>query len=106
VAFFLVPDGRRELRERVSPVDDRRDRAVLDEPGQRQQVLLLRAPDSVRESMAALFPHLAAMMADIVHDDPDSTLGWCDDQFEFEFGLDLILDGLDRLRSANGRDRA
>jgi hypothetical protein len=23
-------------------------------------------------------------------------LGWCDDQFEFEFGLDLILDGLER----------
>ena len=28
----------------------------------------------------------------------DSTLGWCDYQAEFEFVLDLILDGLDRLR--------
>ena len=27
-----------------------------------------------------------------VHDDPDGTLGFCDDQFEFEFALDLILD--------------
>ena len=36
-------------------------------------------------------------MAEVAHDDPDSTLGWCDDQTEFEFGLDLILDGLDRL---------
>ena len=50
------------------------------------------------EAMAAQFPNLAGMLADIVHDDPDSTLGWCDDQAEFEFGLDLILDGLDRLR--------
>jgi hypothetical protein len=25
-------------------------------------------------------------------------LGWCDDQVEFEFALDLILDGLERLR--------
>ena len=33
------------------------------------------------------------------HDDPDSTLGWCDDQVEFEFGLDLILDGLERVAS-------
>ncbi len=33
-------------------------------------------------------------------DDPDSPLGWCDHQTEFEFGLDLILDGLDRLRLA------
>jgi AcrR family transcriptional regulator len=50
------------------------------------------------EGMAGQFPHLVGMLADIVHDDPDTTLGWCDDQAEFEFGLDLILDGLDRLR--------
>jgi AcrR family transcriptional regulator len=50
------------------------------------------------EGLAGQFPHLAGMLADIVHDDPDSTLGWCDDQSEFEFGLDLILDGLDRIR--------
>jgi hypothetical protein len=34
----------------------------------------------------------------VAHDD-ESTLGsGCDDQFEFEFGLDVILDGLERLR--------
>jgi Domain of unknown function (DUF3303) len=27
-----------------------------------------------------------------------TTLGWCDDQFEFEFALDLLLAGLERLR--------
>ncbi|WP_206791868.1 TetR/AcrR family transcriptional regulator C-terminal domain-containing protein [Amycolatopsis sp. MtRt-6] len=43
-------------------------------------------------------PNLTRLMSEIAHDDPDSTLGWCDDQTEFEFGLDLILDGLDRLR--------
>ncbi|MGX7674272.1 TetR/AcrR family transcriptional regulator [Plantactinospora sp. DSM 117369] len=48
--------------------------------------------------MAGQFPHLVGMLAEIAHDDPDSTLGWCDDQSEFEFGLDLILDGLDRIR--------
>jgi AcrR family transcriptional regulator len=47
------------------------------------------------EQMAAQFPFLAEMARQVSHDD-DSTLGWCDDQFEFEFGLDLILDGLDR----------
>jgi AcrR family transcriptional regulator len=55
------------------------------------------------ESMAALFPHLAGMLAEVVHDDPDSTLGWCDDQFEFEFGLDLILDGLDAMRQRESK---
>ena len=40
------------------------------------------------------------MLTEVAHDDPDSTLGWCDDQTEFEFGLDLILNGLDSLRQA------
>ena len=36
-----------------------------------------------------------------VYHDTGSALGsGCDDQFEFEFGLDLILDGLERLRAA------
>jgi len=51
------------------------------------------------EAMADQFPHLVAMLMEVAHDDPDSTLGWCDDQTEFEFGLDVILDGLDRLRA-------
>jgi AcrR family transcriptional regulator len=51
-------------------------------------------------SMADQLPHLVGMLAEIAHDDPASTLGWCDDQTEFEFGLDLILDGLDRMREA------
>jgi AcrR family transcriptional regulator len=56
-------------------------------------------PGMPREDLARQFPHLAGMLMDVAHDDPDSTLGWCDDQTEFEFGLDLILDGLDRLRN-------
>jgi AcrR family transcriptional regulator len=47
------------------------------------------------EQMADQTPHLVEMMTEISHDDPESTLGWCDDQTEFEFGLDLILDGLE-----------
>lgn len=51
------------------------------------------------EQMADQAPHLVEMMTEITHDGPESTLGWCDDQTEFEFGLDLILDGLEnRLR--------
>jgi AcrR family transcriptional regulator len=62
-------------------------------------------PDTAAlEQMAEQLPHLVGMIAEIAHDDPDSTLGWCDDQAEFEFALDLILDGLDRLRD-NSRSR-
>ncbi|TDC98220.1 TetR/AcrR family transcriptional regulator C-terminal domain-containing protein [Actinomadura sp. 7K507] len=60
-----------------------------------------QAPDAgTMEQMADRFPHLAGMMADAVHDDPDGTLGFCDDQFEFEFALDLVLEGLERRRAA------
>ena len=51
------------------------------------------------EAMTDQIPHLVGMLMEVAHDDPDSTLGWCDDQTEFEFGLDLILDGLDPMRS-------
>jgi AcrR family transcriptional regulator len=46
--------------------------------------------------MADRLPNLVGMMQAVAHDDPDSTLGWCDDDAEFEFGLDLLLDGLER----------
>jgi AcrR family transcriptional regulator len=49
------------------------------------------------EQVADEYPHVTAMVKGISHD-ADTTLGWCDDQFEFEFGLDLILDGLERRR--------
>jgi AcrR family transcriptional regulator len=58
------------------------------------------------ESMADQVPHLVGMMMEIAHDDPDSTLGWCDDQTEFEFALDLILDGLDRMRETASPPRS
>lgn len=48
------------------------------------------------EEMASQVPLLVEMLSEIAHDDPGSTLGWCDDQSEFEFALDLLLDGLDR----------
>lgn len=32
--------------------------------------------------MADQFPNLVGMLSEVAHDDPDSTLGWCDDQFD------------------------
>jgi AcrR family transcriptional regulator len=54
------------------------------------------APDLA--AMAARLPNLVNLLAEVAHDDPGSTLGWCDHQTEFEFGLDIVLDGLERLR--------
>ena len=53
--------------------------------------------------LADRLPHLVGMIQDAVHDDPDSMLGFCDDQAEFEFGLDLVLDGLDWMRDRDER---
>lgn len=54
------------------------------------------------DQLAMAFPNIGAMIAGISHDDGDSVVGGgCDDRFEFEFALDLILDGLDRLKQAS-----
>jgi len=52
-------------------------------------------------AMAAALPHVTAMVAAEIHDAADAKLGWCDSQVEFEFTLDLLLNGLEGLR-ANG----
>lgn len=56
--------------------------------------------ESMMEAMAAELPHVVTMMAEVAHDDPDSTIGWCDDQAEFEFGLDVVLEGLEGRRQS------
>ncbi|MFD4597176.1 TetR/AcrR family transcriptional regulator C-terminal domain-containing protein [Streptomyces sp. NPDC058464] len=66
-----------------------------DRPGQAPDADALPA-----EEMAARFPHLAELAMAVTHD-PESVVGsGCDDQFEFEFALDLTLDGLERLLTA------
>jgi Tetracyclin repressor-like, C-terminal domain len=47
--------------------------------------------------MSARYPYVTEMAMAVSH---DGGLGGCDDDVEFEFGLDLILDGLERLRDA------
>jgi AcrR family transcriptional regulator len=48
--------------------------------------------------MNARYPHIADMTRAVYHDEATVVGQGCDDQFEFEFALDLLLDGLDRLR--------
>lgn len=57
--------------------------------------------DADLAGMAQAFPHMAAMVAAELHDAADPLLGWCDSQTEFEFTLDLLLDGLDRLHAGD-----
>jgi AcrR family transcriptional regulator len=50
--------------------------------------------------MAGDFPNLSAMMLKISHDEATVVGSGCDDRVEFLFALDLVLDGLERLRNA------
>lgn len=56
------------------------------------------APEEIAE-MASRYPHLAELAMGIIHDEGSVVGAGCDDQVEFEFALDLVLDGLERLRA-------
>ena len=47
----------------------------------------------------AAYPRITELAGSVRH---DGVLGKCDDDFEFTFGLDLILDGLERHRATAG----
>jgi hypothetical protein len=52
--------------------------------------------------MAAQYPHLSQMMLQISHDEATVVGSGCDDKFEF--ALDLILDGIERLHHAGSQN--
>jgi AcrR family transcriptional regulator len=47
--------------------------------------------------MAEVFPNIVTVATSRPHDEQSVVGPGCDDQFEFEFALDLLLDGFDRL---------
>jgi AcrR family transcriptional regulator len=48
--------------------------------------------------MEGRYPHIAEMVKAVYHDQASVVGQGCDDQFEFEFALDLLLNGLEGLR--------
>ena len=51
-----------------------------------------------RDALPSRHPNLAEIARAAVHTDPDSVIvPGCDDQFEFEFALDIVLNGADAL---------
>ena len=62
-----------------------------------------QAAAAIARELAQAYPSVAAIAFAASH---EGGLGGCDDDVEFAFGLDLILDGLERARarhSKNGR---
>lgn len=58
------------------------------------------ATEAELEELVAALPHMSAMVASEIHANDGDLLGWCDSRVEFEFTLDLLLDGLERRRRA------
>lgn len=50
------------------------------------------------QQMAERFPNIGAIVEQVQHDDASVVGSGCDDQLEFEFAVDLMLDGLERLK--------
>src|ERR1700712_1964988 len=48
--------------------------------------------------MAERYPYVTELAIAVAHDDESVVGSGCDDQFEFEFALDLLLDGFERLQ--------
>jgi AcrR family transcriptional regulator len=48
--------------------------------------------------MAQRYPYITELVMAVYHDEASVVGPGCDDQFEFEFALDLLLDGIERLR--------
>lgn len=53
-------------------------------------------------AMAGTYPHVFEILAAVTHDEASVVGAGCDDQAEFEFALDLLLDGLERLERGAG----
>ena len=63
-----------------------------------QEVFAPAAGASGGEIDPATLPNITRMVMSEMHAADDTTLGWCDGQVEFEFTLDLLLDGIEALR--------
>jgi AcrR family transcriptional regulator len=55
-------------------------------------------PAEALREMAGRYANITELVSAITHDQASVVGQGCDDQFEFEFALDLMLDGLERLR--------
>ncbi|GAB2869730.1 hypothetical protein GCM10027074_41720 [Streptomyces deserti] len=57
-----------------------------------------RAQTAASQEDAGEYPYVMELAGEVAHDEGSVVGQGCDDQFEFEFALDLLLDGFERLR--------
>jgi AcrR family transcriptional regulator len=69
---------------------------LYDDSGELEQTPEIQA--LMIRQMSQEYPNITAIIEQVTHDDASVVGSGCDDQFEFEFALELLLDGLERLR--------
>jgi AcrR family transcriptional regulator len=69
---------------------------LYDDSGELEQTPEIQA--LMIRQMSHEYPNITAIIEQVTHDDASVVGSGCDDQFEFEFALELLLDGLERLR--------
>lgn len=62
--------------------------------------------DAMVRMVQQTYPHIALIAIDAVDGDLSAVGGRCDEQFEFEFTLDLLLDAFERLHEAGWTSRS
>lgn len=75
---------------------------LFDDTGGHESARAAPAPSDTASmmQMAERYPNIVLMASTATHDEASVVGQGCDDQFEFEFALDLLLDGIERLREA------
>ena len=73
------------------------DSEALDESPEVQAIML--------QQMVEEFPNISAIVAEIQHQDETIVGPGCDDDIEFEFALDILLEGIERIRVAGHQNR-
>ncbi|MCW4353036.1 TetR/AcrR family transcriptional regulator [Hoyosella sp. YIM 151337] len=63
------------------------------------------AQTEMMRRMTAAYPHIVAIAADASGGDSIAAIKGCDEEFEFEFALDLLLDAFERLHQAGWTSR-
>jgi len=61
--------------------------------------------EALLHAVQQTYPHIAAVALDAVGGDVDALGAGCDEQFEFEFALDLLLDAVERLHQQGWTSR-
>jgi len=78
---------------------------VFDDSATSKTEISPEARAAMLDQMAHLYPNATKMAMAAAHDDSSVVGQGCDDQFEFEFALDLLLDGFDRLHQQRWTSR-